>query len=182
MHSKPQTAIKHLASILLIALLAFFAYRIDSLHGPPLAQVSARIEIHKPLAEVWRVVADLEGWSEWNKWEVLRGMNVTGAGEVEEGQVGTLDLALTGNGFIPNLPITLDFLDHESHHLQWSGGLPVLFYARHSWKVTAVSDDTTAVEDVEQFWRFAAWVGVAGKKDKLNWGMLVNLKDFMEAE
>ncbi|KAJ3249386.1 hypothetical protein HDU78_003172 [Chytriomyces hyalinus] len=78
-------------------------------------------------------------------------------------------------------PLELHEVSHERKYMQWSGGVPVVLYALHSWQLTALEDGTTQVVDTEHFWRLAAHVGLRGRDNSMHAGMLNGLKHYVES-
>ncbi|ORY32427.1 polyubiquitin-tagged protein recognition complex, Npl4 component [Rhizoclosmatium globosum] len=90
-----QWTCRHFFNIFGLTILAFICFKLNDLSTPPIAQVTSSIDIDAPLSTVWAAIIDLDGWSKWNRWEVLHGFDSSVT--APQDQSGWLDLAFAGN-------------------------------------------------------------------------------------
>lgn len=107
-------------------------------------EVVARTSIAAPPEQVWRVLTDVESWSQWSRWLVWEG------GQMVVGQ--RLSLRLTppdggGYAFSPEVLVL-----EPPRHLAWVGrtGLPGVFDGEHHFVLTA-TDAGTELHNRERY-------------------------------
>ncbi|KAJ3242195.1 hypothetical protein HDU81_006607 [Chytriomyces hyalinus] len=155
----------------------FFVNRTDV---EPVSTLTTSVIVNAPIEQVWSAVIDFDSWAEWNRYERFIGFEVPLTGPVPA-QSGYIKISETGEEPFLTFPLELHEVSHERKYMQWSGGVPVVLYALHSWQLTALEDGTTQVVDTEHFWRLAAHVGLRGKDNSMHAGMLNGLKHYVES-
>jgi len=79
--------------------------------APPL-KVESRVGIRAPVAVVWEILRDIDGWSEWNP------IYPHAAGQIKIGAELALTLALPGEAYRKIMPKIIDWVPEEQ--ILWS--------------------------------------------------------------
>jgi hypothetical protein len=101
--------------------------------------MSATIDIDAPAAEVWAILADLSGYSEWNP------LFVAATGTIAVGQRITLRSKHPANGRLMTVKPRIT-VARPGAELRWTSSLPGIISGEHVFTLTPAGSGTRVVQ------------------------------------